>query len=121
MSAILVVDDSPSARSFLANILQNAGYAVSAAEHGREALQLASESRFDLILTDINMPGMSGYELIEATREKEEYRLTPIIIVSSGKEDTDKRRGYEAGANLYITKPCQPDQIIQNVKILSHN
>lgn len=121
MKRILVVDDSPSARSFLVNVLQSEGYAVSAAENAREGLQLEEETAFDLILTDINMPEMNGFEFIEQTRSKPNYESTPILIVSSGKEDLDKRRGFEAGANLYVTKPVDPRFVLDSLEILTSN
>ncbi len=121
MNKVLVVDDSPSARSFLVNILQGAGFAVGSASDGQEGLEMIDESTYDLVLTDINMPRLNGYDFIRKTRERSQYATTPIAILSSGKNDRDKRRGYEAGANIYITKPCRPDTILENVKILSSN
>lgn len=121
MSKVLVVDDSPSARSFLVNILQSAGYAVTPACDGQEALEMIEETNYDLLLTDLNMPKVNGYDFIQQAREREQYKQTPIAILSSGKDDKDKRRGYKAGANIYITKPCRPDTLLENVKILSTN
>lgn len=119
MNKVLVVDDSPSARSFLVNILQSAGYIATPACDGQEALEMLEGTHYNLFLTDINMPNVDGYQFIQETRKRSQYKTTPIAILSSGKDDKDKRRGYQAGANIYITKPCRPETIIENIKILS--
>ena len=71
-----------------------------------------------ICLTDINMPNMDGYTLIERLREDPNFEDLPIIIISTEEELQDKQRGFEAGANLYIVKPTEPDELIENIRML---
>jgi len=115
---ILVVDDSAIVRQMHAFMLRSAGFEVAEAENGAEALEAALSERFDLILTDINMPIMDGYELTRRLRQMPEYTSTPIVIVSTESEAQDKTLGFEAGANLYIVKPAQRDQLVSNINLI---
>jgi len=115
---ILVVDDSAIVRQMHAFMLRSAGFEVAEAENGAEALEAALSERFDLILTDINMPVMDGYELTRRLRQMPEYTSTPIVIVSTESEAQDKTLGFEAGANLYIVKPAQRDQLVSNINLI---
>ena len=119
MSAkILVVDDSAIVRQMHAFMLRSAGFEVAEAENGAEALEAALAEKFDLILTDINMPVMDGYELTRRLRQMPQYATTPIVIVSTESEAQDKTLGFEAGANLYIVKPAQRDQLVNNINLI---
>lgn len=118
MKKVLVVDDSLTARNYHRSVLQSAGYAVGTAEDGSEGLEKLFEENYDMILTDINMIGMNGYDFIRRVRAEDSYCETPIAIISTEKEEQDMRTGYEAGANIYITKPCQPMTLLENVKML---
>ena len=101
---VLVVDDSITTRAMEKNILESCGYQVGLAMSGEEALDLLAENRFDLIVTDIEMPGMDGFELTRQLRQSESHADVPVIIVSSRASDEDKRRGIEVGAQAYIVK-----------------
>ncbi|MDQ8204707.1 response regulator [Pelagicoccus sp. SDUM812003] len=118
MNKVLVVDDSLTARNYHRSILQSAGFTVGTAEDGAQGLELLFKTPYDVILTDINMIGMNGYDFIRRVRAEEEYQEIPIAIISTEKEDEDMRLGYEAGANVYITKPCNPMTLLENVKML---
>lgn len=118
MKKVLVVDDSLTARNYHRSILQSAGYTVGTAEDGSEGLEMLFQNSYDIILTDINMIGMNGYDFIRNVRKDETYQDTPIAIISTEKEDEDMRLGYQAGANVYITKPCKPLALLENVKML---
>ena len=110
---ILVVDDEERIRSLLAAYLAQEGFRVLTAENGREALSLARREHPDLIILDIMMPEMDGYEFMRIyTRE----RQTPIILVTARIEETDKVVGLELGADDYITKPFSPRELTARVR-----
>ncbi len=113
---VLVVDDSNLVRNYHSSILKEAGFEVLTAIDGYEALEKALSKKLDLILCDINMSRMDGITFVEKYR-KEGYE-TPVIMISTQSDSVDKLKAYEAGANVYITKPIQPDILIENIKIL---
>ena len=112
MTRILAVDDSPSMRDMVRIALTGAGFEVTQATDGEEALQLAREHSFDLILSDVNMPRMDGIELIRALRAEDSYRHTPILMLTTDGSVDRKREGKEAGATCWIVKPFDPAQLI---------
>ncbi|MBF0558868.1 MAG: hybrid sensor histidine kinase/response regulator [Nitrospirae bacterium] len=101
---VLVVDDSVNTREIEKSILEAYGYNVELAEDGMEALEKAREFKYDIIITDVEMPRLDGFSLTEKLRKEENYRDTPIIIVTSREKDEDKKRGIRVGANAYIVK-----------------
>ncbi len=101
---ILVVDDSISTREIEKNILESYGYNVTVAGDGIDALENAKKFKYDVIITDIEMPRMDGFSLTENLRRNEKYRETPVILVSSRDTEKDKKRGMQAGADAYIIK-----------------
>lgn len=115
---ILIVDDSNFVRNYHASILEQARFRVITAVDGTDALEKLYRNSCDLVLTDINMSNMDGYEFIRRVRSDEQYTNLPIIIVSSEKEAKDKTKGFEVGANLYLVKPCTPEMIVENVKLV---
>lgn len=115
---VLIVDDSKIVLSLHSFILGNAGYECVTAESGYEALEQLNLHSFEILLTDLNMPRMDGYELVRKVRSMANYAQTPIIMISTEQEAQDKAKGIEAGANLYIVKPTQPELLIANVKML---
>lgn len=117
---ILIVDDSEMIRNFHCYILKNAGFEVITAVDGADALEklYGSEQQIDMAITDINMPNMDGYTFIERLREDNEYEDMPIVIVSTEDELKDMERGYQAGANVYIVKPTEPELLIENICML---
>ena len=102
--SILVVDDSITTRTMERSILISHGYKVKTAVSGEDALEQVVNDSFDLVITDVEMPGINGFELTRRLRANEEYREVPIIIVSSLSRDEDKRNALEAGAQAYIVK-----------------
>ncbi len=116
--AVLIVDDSEMVRNFHAYILKSAGFNVVSAVDGADGLEKLYMNDIGLVLTDINMPNMDGYTLIEKIRSDKEFEDLPIIIISTEDEARDKQRGYDAGANLYIVKPTDPANLIENVRLL---
>ena len=101
---ILLAEDTLSTAALEKNILESAGYSVVIARDGKEALKKAGQERFDLVITDILMPVMDGFELTEKLKKDTIYRNIPIIIVTTRGSDEDKRRGLQAGADAYILK-----------------
>ena len=102
--SILVVDDSVTTRILERNILRAAGYNVTVAVNGLDALTKLSSERFDLVVTDVEMPEINGFELTERIRRDDKNRELPIILVTSLASEVDKRKGLALGANAYITK-----------------
>jgi len=115
---ILIVDDSEIVRNLHSYILEGAGFRCTGAENGYMALELLLREDFDLIITDINMPRMDGYELTKKIRATDGYTEVPIIIISTEEEAGDKMKGMAAGANVYIVKPARPESLVTNVKML---
>lgn len=115
---VLIVDDSKVARDLHGFILESEGYDVHYAVNGSEALESLLATQFDLVVTDINMPQMDGYELTRRIRATAGYDGTPIIIVSTESEARDKTRGFEAGANVYVVKPVRPNNLVANAEML---
>ena len=115
---ILLVDDSKIVLSLHTYILENAGYEVKCAPNGFAALEFLFSEFFDLVITDVNMPKMDGYALIERIREEEEFSSLPIVIISTEEEAKDKQKGFDAGANIYIVKPAKPKDLVLNVEML---
>lgn len=117
MKNVLVVEDSKAIRSVMRVSLEEAGdfFAVEAG-NGFEALKALPTRRFDLIITDINMPDINGLELISFVRSNPAYKDIPLIIVSTEKSDEDKKRGLALGASAYVGKPFAKEDLIAAVK-----
>jgi two-component system chemotaxis response regulator CheY len=118
MPKILVVDDSRIVLSLHSYILGSAGFDCVTAENGFLALETLFRDRFDLVVTDVNMPRMDGYELTRRIRQTPGFTQIPIIIISTEEEAADKMKGMAAGANVYVVKPAEPASLIQNAKML---
>jgi two-component system chemotaxis response regulator CheY len=116
MSHILAVDDSPSMREMVALALKSAGFTVTSAIDGEDALKTARTKAFDLILSDVNMPKMDGISLIKALREEPAYRHTPILMLTTESSAERKREGKAAGATGWIVKPFDPDQLVATMQ-----
>lgn len=116
MANILAVDDSASMRQMVAFTLKGAGYDVTEAADGDEALQLAKKTQYNLVLTDINMPNMNGIELTRELRALPNYKFTPILTLTTESTSDKKQEGKMAGATGWIVKPFNPDQLISTVK-----
>ncbi len=115
---ILIVDDSEFVRSYHSHILEQAQFQVITAVDGSDGLEKLYMSPCDLVLTDINMSNMDGYEFIRRVRADRNFSSLPIVIVSTENEGRNRTRGFEAGANLYIAKPCSPEMLVENVRMI---
>jgi two-component system, chemotaxis family, chemotaxis protein CheY len=115
---ILIVDDSEFVRSYHSYILEQALFHVITAVDGSDGLEKLYTNSCDLVLTDINMSNMDGYEFIRRVRADGKYSSLPIIIVSTESEGKDKMKGFEAGANLYLVKPSSPEMMVENIRMI---
>jgi two-component system chemotaxis response regulator CheY len=115
---ILIVDDSEFVRSYHSYILEQAQFQVITAVDGSDGLEKLYSNPCDLILSDINMSNMDGYEFIRRVRADNKYKSLPIIIVSTESEGRDKMKGFAAGANLYIVKPSSPEMMVENIRMI---
>lgn len=115
-SMILVVDDTPQNVQVLSNLLHSAGYGVVAAFNGADALEMAKERQPDLILLDIVMPEMDGFETCKAFKNQEETKNIPILFLSALSDIGDKVKAFELGGQDYITKPFQQKEVLARVK-----
>ncbi len=110
---ILVVDDSSSVRSLLEDYLKEHGYRVATAANGKEALSLGRDVRPDLILLDIMMPRMDGFDFLRVFRSE---KTTPIILLTARVEETDRVVGLELGADDYVTKPFSMRELLARIR-----
>ena len=116
---ILIVDDSKTIRNLVAFILKNEGYKIIAAEDGLDGLEkLYANPDIEMIISDINMPRMDGFTFIKTVREQDTYRDLPIVVLSTEGQEKDIQKGISLGANLYMVKPAQPQQMVKNIKML---
>lgn len=116
---ILVVDDSPTDRHVLRNILIENGYQVGIAESGEEGVSKIKESMPDLVLMDVVMPGMNGFQATRVLSRDETTQHIPIILCTSKGQETDKIWGFRQGARDYITKPIIAEELLQKISQLN--
>ena len=115
---LLIVDDEPNLLRAVAACLKAENYEVSTARSGREALLQLAESVPDLIVSDIRMPGIDGYQLARQLRGSPRTALVPIIFLTAKEETADRIEGFRAGIDAYLTKPFEPDELIAVVNAL---
>jgi chemosensory pili system protein ChpA (sensor histidine kinase/response regulator) len=115
---IVVADDSISVRKFVARMLEKAGYRVKAASDGLEASEIIGQFGCHLVITDLEMPRMNGYELMDHLRQDPETRRIPVLVVTSRAGAKHRDRAMKVGASAFLTKPVQEDQLISTVENL---
>ncbi|MDX1342140.1 response regulator [Reinekea sp. G2M2-21] len=116
MSKILAADDSASMRQMVTFTLKGAGFDVTEAVDGVDALSKAKSGAFDLVLSDVNMPNMDGIELVKNLRALPNYKFTPILMLTTESGTDRKMAGKEAGATGWIVKPFNPEQLLSTIK-----
>jgi two-component system chemotaxis response regulator CheY len=116
---ILVVDDGITMRMFYREVLEAVGFEVQEAANGLEGVERAMTGAFDLLVVDINMPKMDGYQVIRTVRQDEQLWRVPIITISSEAKEQDSRKAYEAGANFYLVKPVRPKDLEEMARLLT--
>jgi twitching motility two-component system response regulator PilH len=115
---VLVVDDSPTDTHLLTEMLKKHGYAVVTATNGEEGINKAKAEKPDLVLMDIVMPGMSGFEATRAISKNTETASIPVIICSTKGQETDKAWGLRQGAKDYIVKPITEKTLLEKIRAL---
>ena len=114
----LVVDDAPDVTEMIATFLQHAGYDAVMAFSATEALEAAQSEQFEVVISDIGMPGMNGYDLAIALRGLPEYRDVPLIAVTGFSMYDDRGRALQSGFNAHMTKPINPMSLLDLIKSL---
>jgi len=108
---VLVAEDDEDILALVVFDLEDEGYEVLTARNGKDAIRLAFERLPDLILLDVAMPGLDGYEVTRRLRADESTRGTPVVLLTARAQVRDVILGFEAGANDYVTKPFRPDEL----------
>jgi CheY-like chemotaxis protein len=120
LGTALVVDDNPDITDLLAAVLRHAGYNVASAHSAPEALAMAVARHFDVVVSDIGMPGMTGHELARALRAMPEYRSIPMVAVTGFDMYDDRNRSAEAGFSAHLSKPIDPLALTQAIRGIWH-
>ena len=114
---ILIVEDDPSLASGLSRILQAEGYAVDAIGRGEDAVFAASQERFDLVILDIGLPRMDGFEVARRLRQRPESRRARLVAITGYGREEDRRHSREVGFDHHLTKPVNPRDLVE---LLTH-
>ncbi len=112
---ILIVDDSATIRQVVGMTLKGAGYEVMEASDGKDALNKLDGKRFNLIISDVNMPNMDGITFVKEAKKLANYKFTPVIMLTTESQDSKKQEGQAAGAKAWVVKPFQPEQMLAAV------
>lgn len=118
MARILLIEDSPTDRAVFAQLLQRHGHEALMASNAEDGLEMAREYRPDLVLMDVVLPGMSGFQALRAMRRDPDTKGIPVVIVSTKGMDTDRSWGLRQGAADYFVKPPQEDALISRINEL---
>ena len=118
INKILVVDDSPTERHVLVELLTRKGYQVLTAESGEEGIEKAKSEQPDLVLMDVVMPGLNGYQATRTLTRDDATKHTPVIVCTSKGQETDKIWGLRQGAQDYMVKPINPEELLAKIAAL---
>ncbi len=118
MAKVLVVDDEPNIVLSIEFLMQQAGFDVVTAEDGESALESVAETPPDLILLDISLPGISGFDVLEQLRNDPRHARLPIIMLTAHGREVEKEKGLALGADEYVTKPFSTQALVEKVKSL---
>ena len=116
MAQVLTVDDSVSLRKLVANTLSSAGHSVQEAANGSDALSLVKIQKFDLIISDLNMPVMDGMTFIRNVRSLAAYKYTPVLVLTTEMDPSKKKAAKDSGATGWLVKPFDPDQLLATIR-----
>lgn len=116
MAHVLVVDDEPNIVLSLEFLMQQAGFDVTTALDGESALALVKQNPPDLLLLDISLPGISGFEVLEQLRSQENFKRLPIVMLTAHGREVEREKGLALGADDYITKPFSTRQLVEKVQ-----
>lgn len=120
LTRILTVDDSPSMRALLNHALCSNGFAVAQAIDGQAALEWLALNDIDVVITDINMPRLDGFGLIQQLRAGDRHRDRPILVLTTESSDEKRARARSAGATGWIVKPFNPEKLVAAVRRVAH-
>jgi len=115
---IMVIDDSASLREVVSIALKAAGYEVTEAADGKDALAKLEGDKINLVICDVNMPVMDGIAFVKEVKKRPEYRFLPVMMLTTESRESRKREGQLAGAKAWVVKPFRPDQILNAVSKL---
>ena len=118
MAKILIAEDERDIRDLVAFTLRFAGYEVFTATNGEEAIELAPQVKPDLVLMDVRMPRMTGYEACRALKANPDLKDIPVVFLSAKGQESEIQQGLESGAEDYLLKPFAPDQLTNRVKAI---
>lgn len=118
MKKILIVDDSHTIRRLVTYILRKNDYIISEAEDGLDAMEKLSSIEVDLVIVDLNMPNMDGIEFVKGLRNNYYFMDTPVIMLTTTRDETMRRNALEAGVNMFLNKPVQPEILLYKVESL---
>lgn len=116
MNKILIVDDESSIRFLISETLEINDYEISEAEDGEQAIKIASENEFDLILLDVMMPKLTGYEVAKILKENKNKIKPKIIMLTAKGQQKDREEGFKNGADYFLTKPFSPMELLELVE-----
>ena len=119
---ILVIEDDPDALKFITESLKRAGYRVTGAGSGEDGLEKFREEKSDLVILDIALPGIDGWEVLQKIKSGWRSKKIPVIMLTAKDSDTDKLKGYDFGADFYVTKPFNIQKLLPVVRniIMEH-
>jgi twitching motility two-component system response regulator PilH len=115
---VLVVDDSPTERAFLQSLLKRRGFEVMLAESGEQGIELAKSLKPDLVIMDVVMPGLNGFQATRALTRDDATKHIPVIICTTKDQETDKIWGKRQGASDYVTKPVDETELLSKISAL---
>lgn len=113
---VMVVDDDPNSREIVQTFLEAKGYEVTTATDGEDALALLQETRPHLVLLDVMMPGMDGWEVARTIKDHADYASVRVVMMTARSDFSDKQKGLQAGADDYLVKPIQLESLGQTVQ-----
>lgn len=116
MTKILAVDDSVSIRQMVSHTLKDAGYDVETANDGRDALNKAQKTKFDVVISDVNMPNMGGFDFVREMRNNPQYKFIPILMLTTETSMEKKQEGKSVGATGWLVKPFNPETLLKTLK-----
>jgi len=117
-SQLLLVDDEPGLREAVQAYLEDSGFTVDVASNAREGLDLARQKLPDLVITDIMMPQVDGYQFLKQLREEPQFKSLPVVFLTARGMTSDRIQGYNAGCDAYLSKPFDPDELVAIVNNL---
>jgi len=121
MTKILIAEDDPDIRELIAISLKFSGYEVISAADGQQAVDLTIAHKPDLIMLDVRMPRLTGFEALEQIKKQGEFADTPVVILSAKGQESEIQAGFELGATQYILKPFAPDELVDKIRQITTN